>query len=202
MVLHPTSGESGAAWNSELVPNGIASALRIPYHRPVVTSEPEGVRVEEIRQRELTEDAIELLPTLMRLYKSSICVPGELSSVPFGQIRIMGHLYHYGRSTVGEVAAGIGVSLATASELIDRLVENDWVEKRPNPADRRQIHLRLTDRAIALCDQMHDLRRAQITTAFAKLSTEERSAFLRGLRALVEALQEPAVAPAAEAVRS
>lgn len=149
-----------------------------------------------IRERELTEEAIELLPTLLRLYKSSICVPGELAAIPFGQIRIMSHLYQHGRSSVSEVAGGIGVSLATASELVDKLVEHGWVERRPNPADRRQVHLWLSERAIAVCDQMHDVRRAQITSAFARLAPEERAAFLRGLRALVEALREPAAAPA------
>ena len=158
--------------------------------------------MEDIRHRELTEEAIELLPTLMRLYKSSICVPGELTAIPFGQIRIMSHLYQHGRSTVGEVAGGIGVSLATASELVDKLVEHAWVEKRQNPADRRQIHLWLSDRASAVCDQMHDVRRAQMASAFARLTVDERTAFLRGLRALVEALQEPAVAPVATAVRT
>lgn len=152
--------------------------------------------MEEIRHRELTEEAIELLPTLLRLYKSSICVPGELTAVPFGQIRIMGHLYQQGRSTVGEVATGIGVSLATASELVDKLVESGWVEKRTNPADRRQIHLWLTNQAVAVCDRMHDVRRAQITSAFSRLTLDERAAFLRGLRALVDAMQEP-VAPTA-----
>lgn len=148
--------------------------------------------MEAIRERELTEEAIELLPTLLRLYKSSICVPGELTSVPFGQIRIMSHLYQHGRSSVSEVAGGIGVSLATASELVDRLVENGWVEKRPNPADRRQVQLWLSDHAVAVCDRLHDVRRAQVTAAFSRLSVEERAAFVRGLRFLVEALHEPA----------
>jgi DNA-binding MarR family transcriptional regulator len=159
-----------------------------------VTSGTEGVSMEEIRQRELTEETIELLPALFRHYKSSICIPGELTSVPFGQIRIMSHLYHSGRSTVGEVASGIGVSLATASELVDRMVENGWVEKRANPADRRQFHLWLTDKAVAFGDQMHDIRRAQISSAFSRLDPEDRAVFVRGLRALIAALQEPAFA--------
>ena len=146
--------------------------------------------MEGIRQRELTEETIELLPLLLRLYKSSISIPGELTSVPFGQIRIMSHLYHNGRSNVGEVASGIGVSLATASELADRMVENGWVEKRPNPADRRQVHLWLTDKAVAIGDQVHDLRSTQISSAFARLDPEDRAAFVRGLRALVAAFQE------------
>ena len=159
-----------------------------------ITSEAEGDTVEEFRQRELTEEIIELLPMLFRLYKSSICLPGELTAMPFGQIRIMSHLYQNGRSTVGEVASGIGVSLATASELVDRMVENGWVEKRPNPADRRQIHLWLSDKAVTVGDQMHDLRRSQITSAFSRLAPDDRPAFLRGMRALVAALQEPAFA--------
>ncbi len=148
--------------------------------------------MEDIRQRELVEEAIELLPALVRLFKSSLCLPGEVASIPFGQIRVMSHLYHHGRSTVSEVANGIGVSLATASELVDRLVESGWVERRPNPADRRQVHLWLTEQAIAIGDQIHDVRRRQMASAFARLAPDDRQAFVRGLRALVAALEESA----------
>src|SRR4051794_9320263 len=96
--------------------------------RMLDASATEGVNMDDTTQRELTEEAIELLPQLVRLHKATLAMPCEVATVPYGQMRIMAHLYHSGRSTVGQVAAGIGVSLATASELVDRLVEHGWVE--------------------------------------------------------------------------
>jgi DNA-binding MarR family transcriptional regulator len=150
--------------------------------------------VEAIRQRELVEEAIELLPSLGRLLKSTLCIPAEETSVPFGQIRVIALLNQSGRSTVGQVAAGIGVSLATASELVDRLVEDGWLERGVNPADRRQVHLWLTPKAVAISDKLHNARRAQMASAFERLDPEDRPAFVRGLRALVDALEESVAA--------
>jgi DNA-binding MarR family transcriptional regulator len=141
--------------------------------------------VEAIRQRELVEEAIELLPSLGRLLKSTLCIPAEETSVPFGQIRVIALLNQSGRSTVGQVAAGIGVSLATASELVERGV---------NPADRRQVHLWLTPKAVAISDKLRNARRAQMASAFERLDPEDRPAFVRGLRALVDALEESVAA--------
>lgn len=155
--------------------------------------------MQDIRQRELAEEAIELLPSLVRLLKTTLCFPTEVAAVPFGHIRVFSLLYHSGRSTVGQVAAGIGVSLATASELIDKLVDDGWIERGVNPADRRQVHLWLTPKAVAISDKIHDMRRAQMTSAFDRLAPEDRPAFVRGLRALIEALEETAI-PSSAAV--
>lgn len=155
--------------------------------------------MEDIRQQEMVEEAIELLFPLVRLLKSTLCTPPEVSAVPFGQIRVISILYHSGRSTVGQVASAVGVSLATASELVDRLVDEGWLERGVNPADRRQVLVWLTPKAIAISDKIHDMRRAQMAAAFERLAPEDRPAFVRGLRALVESLQESATAsPAAE----
>lgn len=144
----------------------------------------------ESREWELVEEVIELLPRLGRLLKSSLCQSGELEGIPFSQLRVMSHLHGTGRSTVGEVAAAIGVSFATASELIDRLVENGLVERGVNPADRRQVHVWLTPRAACVGDRIHARRRAQVCAAFARLNPDERQAFVRGLRALVDVLND------------
>jgi DNA-binding MarR family transcriptional regulator len=150
--------------------------------------------LDDIRERELTEQAIELLPQLTRLLKSTLCMPGDAASIPFGQMRVMSHLYHNGRSTVGEVASGVGVSLATASELIDRLVERGSVERGVNPSDRRQVYLWLTPPAVEIGDLIHDRQRAQMAAAFTRLSEDERAGFVHGLRALVESLEETVAA--------
>lgn len=136
----------------------------------------------------LAEETIALLPELMRLIRSTLAIQGEIAAIPLGQIRVMHHLYENSLCTVGEVASGLGVSLATASELIDRLVESGWVERRVNPADRRQVRLLLTTGAIHVGDQIREMRWAQVSSAFDRLSPEDQAPFVRGLRALVEAL--------------
>ncbi len=141
-------------------------------------------------QRDLAEETMRLLPALVRLLKTTMADQCDMANIPYGQLRVLSHLYQNEGSTVGEVASGLGVSLATASELIDRQVETGWIERSVNPADRRQVILNLSETAADVFRKLHEQRTAQIHCAFERLSPDDRSAFVRGLGALVSSLEE------------
>jgi DNA-binding MarR family transcriptional regulator len=50
-------------------------------------------------------------------------------------------LAHHGRATMGELAAGLGISRGAASELVGRLVDKGVVRREPDSADRRVVHV-------------------------------------------------------------
>ena len=146
-----------------------------------------------MRQRSeqvLAEETARLLPALVRILKTTLTDQCDMTNITYGQLRVLSHLYQNERSTVGEVASGIGVSLATASELIDRQVETGWIERGVNPADRRQVILTLSPEATGVFQKLHEIRTAQIRGAFARLTSDEQQAFVRGLRELVNSLEE------------
>ncbi len=144
----------------------------------------------ESADQDLAEEATRLFPIIIRLLKATMVGPCDITNVPYGQIRVLAHLHQYGRSTVSEVAAGLGVSLATASELADRQVETGWIERSQNPADRRQVLLALAPHAADIFEQIHATRRKYFSEALNRLEPADRTAFVRGLRALVESLEE------------
>ena len=155
----------------------------------------EGVADITTEHDALVAEIVGLLPTLMRCLKGNIGVDPELAAIPLGQARALGFLFFQRTATVGEVATGIGVSLATASELIDRLVDGGWVERAVNPADRRKALLGLTPKAARLGDLSIASRTAQVQAALAKLDPADRPAFVRGLSALVDVLREQTAQP-------
>ena len=136
------------------------------------------------------ERAVCLLPEIGKLLYAAVARHPEAAGRSLGQIKLMAHLYQHGQQTVGEVATGLGVSMPTASELVDRLVEDGMVERTANPADRRQVLLGLTPKAHAFATRMRALRRAQLRAALDRLTPEERPVFVRSLEALVEALRQ------------
>lgn len=136
----------------------------------------------------LIDRILDLLPEMTRLLKSSYAVDPEFAAIPLGQARVLGFLYGRRQATVGEVACGVGVSLPTASELIDRLVEARWVDRKVNPADRRQVFASLTERAVAIGDRVREVRRAQMDVAFTCIPPENRAILVAGLESLVEGL--------------
>jgi DNA-binding MarR family transcriptional regulator len=134
------------------------------------------------------DEAIALLQEVVQLFRVTLSNKIDAPNLPLGQLRAMTHVYHHRSCTVGEVAAGIGVSLATASELLERLVESGWVERSANPADRRQVVVTLTPRAVAIGERVHQMRRRQIGAAFDDMEEDEQHGFIVGLRAVIGSL--------------
>lgn len=136
------------------------------------------------------DEAIALLHEVVQLYRATLAGKGDALNLPLGQLRALSHVYHHEPCGVGEVAAGIGVSLATASELLERLGEADWVERSVDPVDRRRAVVTLTPRARELGQRVHETRRDQIAAAFAGLREEEQRGFIVGLQAVIGSLNE------------
>ena len=150
------------------------------------------------RDDDLVERAVPLLPEIGKLLYAAVARHPRAHGLSLGQIKTIGYLAIHGRRSVGEIASGLGVSLPTASELVDRLVEIGFAERGPNPADRRQVLVWLTPEAQAFKQELHALRRAQVLAAMERLAPEERPVFVRSLEALVEALrQQPTDLPCA-----
>lgn len=135
----------------------------------------------------IVEESIELLAEIGRL--ASAPVPeDDTRALTAAQARAVALLYHHGELPIGEVAAGLGIRMPAASELVDRLEERGLVHRSVDPADRRRTIIELTDNALEVAVRMHDLRRSQIRTALEKLEPEERPVFLKSLRVLASSL--------------
>lgn len=138
----------------------------------------------------LIERALPLLPEIGKLLYVAVARHPRAAGLSLGQLKATGWLAIHGRRTVGEIAAGLGVSLPTASELVEALVSRGLAERGPNPADRRQVHVWLTPEAAALKRELWALRSGQVRAAMLRLAPEERPVFVRSLEALVAALRD------------
>jgi DNA-binding MarR family transcriptional regulator len=125
---------------------------------------------------------------------------GELRALSYAQYRVIVHLAKFGQSPVGEIAQGIGVTIATASQLIDKLVDEGWLERGVNPEDRRQVLIRLTPRSEQIAARIHELRRAQVRRALERLDAADAAAAARVFRAFVETFGSEAAPEAAGGV--
>jgi DNA-binding MarR family transcriptional regulator len=144
-----------------------------------------------VDDEQLVDEAVKLLPEIVKgAHAAKACLPA-LAGLSLAQAKATSHLYHSGPTPVGELANAIGLSMPAASELVDRLVEEGYAEREINPADRRQVLVSLTPRAIEVAHEMNQLRRTQMRSAIARLEPDERPVFVRSLQALASALQEP-----------
>jgi DNA-binding MarR family transcriptional regulator len=151
-----------------------------------------------------TERAADLLLEIGRSLLAGATRVPRANGRSLGQLKAAGYLARQGTRTVGEIAAGIGVAMPTASELVDRLVEGGLAERAVNPANRRQVHVWLTPAGVDLAGEIRAARQAHLRAALAGLSRAERDAFVRSLESVAEALHRQEVAgcpPAMDAWR-
>jgi len=86
-------------------------------------------------------------------------MPAELlhSDLTMPQLKVLLLLFRDGPARMTEVAAGLGVTLATATGIIDRLVERGLVTREGLPDDRRVVLCRLSEDGHKLVARLWEL---------------------------------------------
>jgi DNA-binding MarR family transcriptional regulator len=108
---------------------------------------------------------------------------GELR-LGFTQLAALYVLADAGTMTIGDVAEAIGRSPSATSRLIDGLVRRRLVERQPEPEDRRQRTVRLTQRGQAILRVVDRARADQFLIAVRALPGPERAIVAMGVAAL------------------
>lgn len=124
------------------------------------------------------------------------------------QWRVIGILRRHEGVNQTALADLMEVEPITLGRHLDRLAEAGWLERRPDPDDRRVWRIFLTDKAQPVLAEMEEIAVAVRNEAFADFTPAERDQFIGGLqrvkRNLADALRDDldggAEAPAAASV--
>src|SRR4051794_3406499 len=111
---------------------------------------------------------------------------------PLGRrhVAVLAHIGTEGERTVGELARELGLSLPAASKLTRDLEDHGLVERREDPEDRRRTVVTLSGPTARRVRAWIARRNRPLEQALASLDDDERAAFLKGARALADALME------------
>jgi DNA-binding MarR family transcriptional regulator len=93
-----------------------------------------------------------------------------------------------GGMRVSDLARWLEVSAATASTLLDRLVDRGLVERREDPQDRRQHRCRASSGGQELVRRFYEGTQAQSRELLAVLSDAELDSILAALKILTQAI--------------
>jgi DNA-binding MarR family transcriptional regulator len=111
-------------------------------------------------------------------------VMGDLSPV---QLRALTALQEFGPSNLAQLAEEMGVTVSTASRLVDRLVSADWVHRRQAPHNRREISLTLTARGKSLLRRYDDERVLRLQACLTRLAPDRQDVLVGALEEFVKA---------------
>ena len=106
-----------------------------------------------------------------------------------------------GPVTVSELAARLGLTLPTVSGVLADLDRADFIERQPDPADRRRTIVAITAARAALIGEWLDGAASPIARVLDKLSPSEQEAFLKAMDLLEAELRHQDAPGAGDAQR-
>ncbi len=93
---------------------------------------------------------------------------------------------HHGRANVSNLGEGLGITTAAASQMLDRLVQQDLIRRSEDPDDRRAKKLMLTGKGCRLVQQSLQTRQNWLAEVVEALSAREREQVAAAVKILIE----------------
>jgi DNA-binding MarR family transcriptional regulator len=142
--------------------------------------------------QECAARVMETIPLLMRFIRADMRThSAECLSIP--QLRSLAFLKRNPGASLSEVAEHLGVTCATASTTIERLVQRNLVQRSDHPQERRRVVLNLTEEGKQLLEQSQQKTRAHIAEILKDLTPEQVSQIEEGLTLLKNVFEQTEV---------
>jgi DNA-binding MarR family transcriptional regulator len=112
------------------------------------------------------------------------------TGLSMSQVATLFQLSHRGSLAVSEIGDSLGVSNAAASQLLDRLVQQELVTRKENPQDRREKMLIITEKGQDfLLESIHS-REVWLERLMVTLSPEEQEKVAEALEILINKMNQ------------
>jgi DNA-binding MarR family transcriptional regulator len=115
--------------------------------------------------------------------------PDTGTHVSSRQVSILDHLDAESPTILTDLATHMGVTPATMSIAVGRLVQQGFVTRVLDAVDRRKVQLRLTEAGVRVCAANSVLEPTLVGEMLDQLSDADRNAALRGLKLLAQGAQ-------------
>jgi DNA-binding MarR family transcriptional regulator len=131
----------------------------------------------------VSEDDVLLALARMSM-AASVRASEDVGGVSAVQLRALTALRQKGEANLAQLAEDIGITVSTASRLVDRLVSAGWVNRAPSETNRREISLTLTDEGKRLLRRYDRRRVVLLKECLERVPEERRDAIMAALAEL------------------
>lgn len=122
---------------------------------------------------DLVEAVLAAARVLVGISAQSVASVDAVVTLP--QLRVLMMIASRGALNLAAVAAGLGVHPSNGTRVVERLVNAGLVDRRDDPADRRNLVLELTDAGRELVDQITHHRRTTIVELLERVPEDQRA---------------------------
>jgi len=92
----------------------------------------------------------------------------------------------HGRSNVSDLGEELGITTAAASQMLERLVQQDLIRRSEDPQDRRAKQLVLTDKGCRIVQEAIQARQGWLEGLVAALSAREKEQVATAVRVMID----------------
>src|SRR6478672_1692811 len=139
----------------------------------------------------LRQDVAQVFRDYPRIYfachRRHVRDPHSATLVSSRQVSIMDHLDAESPTMLTDLAEHLGVTPATMSIAVGRLVDQGYVTRVLDPVDRRKVQLRLTEAGVRITAANSVLEPTLVAEMLDQLGAKDRRDALRGLELLAHA---------------
>jgi len=126
---------------------------------------------------------------------SQIIIPYAIESwreldVPLAQLKSLLIITCKGETNFSTLAQDLRVTPGDVTGIIERLVEQGLVTRKPSPEDRRKVWLQATDKGRDLLANLMESQTRHMVQILEYMSLEELKCLLRGLSGFIQAVGE------------
>ena len=138
-------------------------------------------------KEELIENILQLTDSTFRELFPMLPKEWLHLDLTMSQLKVVLLLFISGPSRMSDIASALGVSLATATGVMDRLVERDIVLREGDPEDRRVVLCRLSNKGEKLISGLWQLSRERAGELMMALAPSQLLLITEALEALLQA---------------
>ena len=139
-----------------------------------------------VDRAELERVVLDRMGRLVRVFHRNFRQPHELDlfELTMPQCRAVLFLSE-SPAAMGKLAAGLGITLPSATGVIDRLVEKGLVARYEDPEDRRVVQCRLTQQGTTMADGLYEADVAVLQNLLAALTDAQIGTVLAAIELLL-----------------
>jgi len=130
-------------------------------------------------------DALRRLVDLTSHRSGAVFTLMSHASVTLPQVLLMSRVEQLGAASLSNLAEASTTSAAALSQMIERLVQQGWLDRAEDPIDRRRKAIRITLRTGALLRRLESARSADYELGLASLSDDLRMQLAKMLERVV-----------------
>ena len=126
-----------------------------------------------------------------RLYNAVTERLKAAAGIGAGHFELLRYVRDHPDARVADLASAFAIGVGTTSKIVDRMEKEGWLERRPNPANRRSSLLALTPAGESLLTRAEPAWRAALQELLgAALTAGELTALSRALGVLRSRLEQ------------